>query len=273
MSDPPATVRPPAHHQNQLSPGVPPVRAVDRAVALLRCFRLDQPRLGLGELARAAGLDKGTTRRLLQTLQRNDLVAHDPRTQTYALSVGILELGSAVPAGRELRDVSGPYLTDVAERTGATAFLWVHHAGRGLCIDRVRASMPNVDVAWFSVGAQAPLNCGGGPRVLLAWLDDAAREIALSLDMPRRTPASQTDPQLLRREAERIRAQGWEMAPDDFFIGVTGLGVPILDRAGRIAGALSISSLASIVAPEGKPIHLELLQANARQIGQRLLPA
>lgn len=256
-----------------LSPGVPPVRAVDRALSLLRCFRPEQPRMGLGELARAAGLDKGTTRRLLQTLQRNDLVAHDPRSQTYALSVGVLELAAAVPAGRELRDIAAPYLTDVAERTGATAFLWVHHAGRGLCIDRVRASLPNVDVAWFNVGAQSPLNCGGGPRVLLAWLDEAARDVALSRELVRRTPASQTDPDLLRREADRIRMQGWEMAPDDFFIGVTGLGVPVLDRAGRIAGALSISSLTSIVAPEGEPLHLDLLQTVAREIGQRLLPS
>ena len=36
----------------QLPPGVPIVRAVDRAIALLRAFRPEQPRLGLSELAR-----------------------------------------------------------------------------------------------------------------------------------------------------------------------------------------------------------------------------
>ncbi|RYE84091.1 MAG: AsnC family transcriptional regulator [Hyphomicrobiales bacterium] len=98
---------------------------------------------------------------------------------------------------------------------------------------------------------------GGGPRVLLAYLDDDQRRLALSLDLPKRAPASQTDPDLLWREAERIRAQGWELAADDFFIGLTGVGVPIFDRSGALAGALSISSLTSIVAPEGHPAHLD----------------
>ena len=51
--------------------------------------------------------------------------------------------------------------------------------------------------------------------MLLAYLDDEQRRLALSIDMPRRAPASQTDPELLWREAERIRAQGWELAAVD----------------------------------------------------------
>ncbi|WP_332694402.1 IclR family transcriptional regulator [Bosea sp. (in: a-proteobacteria)] len=257
----------------RLPPGVPIVRALDRAIALLRAFRPEQPRLGLSELSRQVGLDKGTARRLLQTLQLNDLVEHDERTQTYALAVGLIELGSAVTAGRELRDIAGPYLTEIAEKTGATSFLWVHISGRALCVDRVRASLPHVDATWFAVGAQAPLNCGGGPRVILAHLDEAQRRQALALELPKRAPASQTDPELLWREAERIRAQGWELAADDFFIGLTGVGVPIFDRAGVLAGALSISSLTSIVAPDGHPVHLEALCDAAKRIGARLLPA
>ena len=76
----------------QLPPGVPIVRAVDRAIALLRAFRPEHPRLGLSELARQVGLDKGTTRRLLLTLQLNELVEYDEHSQSYALAVGLIEL-------------------------------------------------------------------------------------------------------------------------------------------------------------------------------------
>ena len=113
----------------RLPPGVPIVRAVDRAIALLRAFRPEQPRLGLSELSRQVGLDKGTARRLLSTLQLNELVEHDERTQTYALAVGLAELGSSVTTGRELRDIAGPCLTEIAEKTGATSFLWVMSPG------------------------------------------------------------------------------------------------------------------------------------------------
>uniref|UniRef100_UPI0038F69CFF hypothetical protein n=1 Tax=Streptomyces niveiscabiei TaxID=164115 RepID=UPI0038F69CFF len=63
-----------------------------------------------------------------------------------------------------------------------------------------------------------------------------------------------------------------ELAADDFFIGLTGVGVPIFDRSGALAGALSISSLTSIVAPQGQPVHLDALLDAAARIGARVLP-
>lgn len=252
--------------------GLAPVRAVERAIALLRAFRPEQPRLPLSELARLAELDKGTARRLLQTLMAGDLVTYDPRTQRYALSVGLLTLGNAVDKGRELRELSAPILTELAERTGATSFLFVPHEGRSLCVQRVRAPTPGFDAAWFEVGGIMPLNCGGASRVILAHLGPEERERALALPMPRRTPFSQTDPEELRQALPRIREQGFETAIDDFYIGMCGIGVPIFDRAGALAGAVSISSLTSLIAPEGKPLHLAELRAAAEEIGRLLVP-
>ncbi|MFN8926973.1 MAG: helix-turn-helix domain-containing protein, partial [Rhodospirillales bacterium] len=45
------------------------VRAITRAVAILRAFTGERPSLTLGEVAAQAGLDKATTRRILLTLQ------------------------------------------------------------------------------------------------------------------------------------------------------------------------------------------------------------
>ncbi len=246
------------------------VRALDRGIALLRSFSAERPRQTLTELARSARLDKGTARRLLHTLALGNLVDHDPRTGLFSLAVGVLELASAVETGRDLREVAAPWLVEVAERTGATAFLWVHHEGTALCIERVRTPLPGIDASWFAVGSRTPLSCGGGPRVLLAFISPEERRLALSLDMPQRTPASQTDPELLGREAERIRAQGWELALDDFFVGLAGVGVPIFDRSGRLAGALSISTLTTVVVEDGRPRHLALLKQAAAEIGARL---
>jgi DNA-binding IclR family transcriptional regulator len=248
-----------------------PVRAVERAVALLQAFRPEQPRLSLAELARATGLDKGTTRRLLQTLKTCDLIDHDPRSRRYALSVGVLTLGNAVDKGRELRELSAPILTELSERTGATSFLFVPHHGRAICIQRVRAAVPSFDAAWFEVGGIMPLNCGGAARVILAHLSAAEQDHALALPLPKRTPFSQTDPEALRAAIGRIRAEGHECAIDDFYIGMCGIGVPVFDRAGALVGAVSISSLTSLIAPDRQPLHLDALKRAAHEIG-RLVP-
>jgi DNA-binding IclR family transcriptional regulator len=249
-----------------------PVRAVERAIHLLQAFRPEVPRLPLSELARSTGLDKGTTRRLLHTLMACGLVDHDARTQRYALGVGLLTLANAVDKGREVRELAAPILTELAEKTGATSFLFVPHEGQALCVERVRAAMPGFEATWFLVGALTPLNCGGAPRCILAWLPEEERERALALPLPKRTPTVQTDPDELRRELPRIRAQGYESASDDFYIGITGTGVPIFDRNGVLVGAVSISSLTSMIAPQGRPLYLDELRAAAAEIGRLVMP-
>jgi DNA-binding IclR family transcriptional regulator len=252
-------------------PGVPVVRALDRGIALLKAFTPPRPRQTLTDLARAADLDMGTARRLLQTLVLAGLVEHDNRTALYSLSASVLEIAAAVHTGRELREVAAPYLSDIAETCGATAFLWVYHDGVAVCTERVRAAHPNIDVTWFTVGSRTPLNCGGGPRTLLAFISPDEREVALKRHLIARTGSSETDPAALRKAAEHIRSIGFELAIDDFVSGLAAVGVPIFDRSGTLAGSMSITSLTAQIVDNGRPRHLDLLLSAAQEIGRRLI--
>ncbi|MXQ13612.1 IclR family transcriptional regulator [Microvirga makkahensis] len=251
-------------------PGVPLVRAVLRAVVLLNAFTSDRPRLTLTELAHIAELDKGTTRRLLHTLSVAGLIHFDTSTQHYMLDIGALEIASAVQVGRDLREIASPILADISSQTSTAAFLWVPHEGAALCLDRIRAPILQIDAAWFAVGALAPLNCGAGPRVVLAFVSDDERERGLSGELPRRTPFSETSATKLRTVAGVIREQGWELAVDDFFIGLAALGVPVFNRERRFVAALSITSLTADIVMDGKPRHLDVLKNASDYIGARL---
>lgn len=251
-------------------PGVPMVRALDRGVALLRAFDIAKPRQTLTELAQSAGLDKGTARRLLHTLQTVGLIDHDARTGLYSLGIGVLELASSVETGRELREVAAPHMSELTERTGTTAYLWIHHEGHALCVERVRASIPNVDAAWFTVGSRTPLNSGGGPRALLGFISQEELNDALSLELTKRTAKSQTSAKLLAREAAQIRERGWELAVDDFVVGLAALGAPIFDRKGQLVGSLSITTLTAQLVQNGKPRFLDLLLKTVAEIGSKI---
>jgi DNA-binding IclR family transcriptional regulator len=251
-------------------PGVPIVRALDRGVALLKAFHIAQPRQTLTDLSAAAELDKGTARRLLHTLQCSGLVDHDPLSGLYSLGVGVLELASSVEKGRELREIAAPLLSELSETTGTTAYLWVHHEGSAICVERVRASIPNVDAAWFTVGSRTPLNCGAGPRALLGFISPEERAVALSLELAKRTPKSQTNIKTLNAEAVRIQKQGWELAVDDFVVGLAALGVPVFDRQGHLAGSISITTLTAQLVEGAKPRHLDLIKKVSAEIGAKL---
>lgn len=257
----------------QAKPGVPSVRAVERAVALLKAFGIDRPHLTLTELAQRAELDKGTARRLLHTLLGTGLVAFDPNAQLYRLGADLVELASAVPLSDDLREVAAPIIAEVAEKTGSSAFLWVSHDDGAICVDRVRTRMLHIDATWFRVGARSPLNCGAGPRVVLAHVSDQVRERVLAGPLPQRTAYSETSAGKLREAAAIIRDRGWELAVNDFFVGLAAVGVPIFDRAGNFAGALSITSLTDHLVENGNARYLDILREAAHQIGVLLKPA
>lgn len=258
----------PASHA--LKSGVPLVRALDRGLALLSAFTPEQPVLTLTDLARAAQLDKGTARRLLQTLVLAGWVRHDAGAGHYALATRVLAVAAAVETGGALRAAGSDALHDLARRTGGTAFLWMAEDGMALCLARVVAPQPDVDAVWFSVGARAPMNCGAGPRVLLAGLSPHDRNRALAMPLSIRTPASPTDRATLLRDAEAIAARGWDLARDDFVIGLAGLGVPIRSRDGAVLGALSLSGVTSMFGDPDAPRHLALLRGTAAGIARAL---
>jgi DNA-binding IclR family transcriptional regulator len=220
--------------------GVKIVRAVWRAIVLLRAFSAERPKQTLTELAQAASLDKNTTRRILHTLEIGGLIEH--RDGLYSLGYGLLELFAGLPAGGDLREAAFPILKQLAEESAATAFFWIYRDGSALCIERVRPSQPKVDGAWTPPGSRLTLNSGGGPLALLANIGPAEQDMALDQVLLSRTPFSLVDPVVLRARAAEIERDGYAYAENDFLVGLAGLGAPVFDQNGTLVGALSISS-------------------------------
>ena len=250
---------------------MPPVRSVERAIRILRAFAPGATQLTLSELSRRTGLDKGTTRRLLLTLSQMDFVEYDAAALSYSLGPGVLTLVPAVDYGRDLRDIAAPVLARLTEVTGATSFLWSYFRGHALCLDRVKARDLHIDAPWSAIGTRISLNCGSGPRVILAYISEEERSKVLRGHLPKHTPVTQTDPSELQAAADRIRERGWEHAVDDYVVGLAGLGVPILDRSGTFVASISITTLTPHLAlKKGKPRHLDAMLWAAAEIGSSI---
>ena len=240
------------------------VRAVTRALAVLTSFAGKRAQ-SLAEVTNATGLDKGTARRLLLTLMRSGFVTQDPATQHYRLGRAVRELAADVPADLDLRSIAVPVLTELAAELHITAFLSVYEGGDAVCLERVH-DMKGVEVHWWAVGGSLPYNCGAAPKLLLALQPPG--EIARALErLPvALTPKSITDPAALSRALAKIGRRGWECAVDDVALGLTALAVPVRDRTGRVACAISMAGLTPQMVERGRPVHLERLKATAREI-------
>lgn len=249
------------------------VRAVERAMALLRAFGPTSTRLSLAELTRLSGLDKGTTRRILQTLASGDFIEFDDTTKTYSLGPGILLLLPGVRYGSDLRDVAAPALTRLAEESGATSYLWTYFDGFAMCLDRVKSPELHIDTLRSGIGTRVTLNHSAGPRVLLAYLSAEERGKVLGAPLEQPTSRSVVDPAMLEASAAKIRKQGWEFATDDYALGMSALGVPVLNARGELVASVSIASLTpQFSMADGRPELLSLVQKTALDIGARLRP-
>ncbi|WP_119168774.1 IclR family transcriptional regulator [Algihabitans albus] len=221
---------------------LPRVRAVSRAIAIMRTFTPEQPRLSLSAVAESAGLDAGTTRRILVTLRDEGIVEQDAKSGQYALTLQAMRFAGAVPDGQSLRDLAEDLLRGLADEVGATAFLSVARGHEAICLARFHGQAP-VEVRWWALGMGRPLNCGAAPRLLLAHLPVEEQDRILAQPLATLTDKSITDPDLLRVELDEIRRNGWAFARDDVALGLSAVAAPVRDDRGLLVAAMSLGGL------------------------------
>lgn len=217
---------------------LPRVRAVTRAIAILRTFTPSCPHLALGEVVKLTGLDAGTTRRLLVTLRDEGLVRQDPATGLYSASVGLLELSRAVPESLSLTGLIEERIKELAEETQTTVYVSTVNGDMALCTARHNGGRA-IEVRWWAVGEQRHFNKGTGPRVLLAFQKPERQEQLITQTLA----LDETQAAVLRDELEDIRAQGVIVKHDEIASGLSAMAVPLLDLNGNILASISTGGL------------------------------
>jgi DNA-binding IclR family transcriptional regulator len=244
------------------------VRAVARALAVLNSFA-GRGLQSLAEVTNTTGLDKGTTRRLLLTLMSSGFVAQDPATQHYRLGRAIRDLAADVADDTDLRTIALPVMTEIASELRFTAFISAYRDGDVICLDRIH-DIKGIEVHWWAVGGSLPYNCGGAPKLLLAYQASEEIDRVLQRDPVAMTPKSVTDRRTLKKRLAMIRERGYECAIDDVAVGLTALAVPVFGIDRQIAGAVSIAGMTPQMVSRARPLHFKRLQDAADLIGRRL---
>ena len=140
---------------------------VGKAVSLLKMFTAIEPEIGLSELARAAGFDKATTRRLLVSLADHGLIEQDAISRRYRLGAGLSRLARIRDVHFPFVQVAEPITRELAAETGETVHLSEFSAGALLTVHvelSARANRVNVDV-----GQVLPLHGTASGLICLAF--------------------------------------------------------------------------------------------------------
>lgn len=216
------------------------------------------------ELLEKSPYPKATLYRFLQTLTHQGMLQVDPETGAYTPGMRLVRLAHAAWAQSSLAPIARPWIDSLAAATGETVHLAQLDGGQVLYVDKRNATRP-VDM-FAQAGKVGPAYCTGVGKAMLAFLPEAERENAIARQsFYRHTAHTLGSPEALRAELAEIRIQGHAFDREEHEPGIICCAVPILSRAGRVLGAVSVTSTtarSSLSSLEGEADHIKDIAAH-----------
>src|SRR5579862_86522 len=153
-----------------------PVGAVVAAAKVLRALHASERPLNASEVARAAGLHRGTAYNILRTLKAESFVGYDEATRTYTVSLRILELAYGVLRRSGLLDIARPLMHAVSDAHGVSVYLSkVLGPSSLLLLDWVGAAFqPDL---YVTVGRPSPVPAGASGIIMAAFGNSGQAEL------------------------------------------------------------------------------------------------
>jgi IclR family pca regulon transcriptional regulator len=240
------------------------VQSLERGLAVIRAFDAEHAELTLSDVARSTDLTRAAARRFLHTLVDLGYVRTDGRL--FALRPRVLELGYSYLSSMSLPELAMPHMEAMSAKIKESCSIAVLDADDIVYIARVVTR--RIMTVAINVGTRFPAYATSMGRVLLAhqpdeWLD---HYLAVTQLQPI-TPKTVTKPEVLRRDLERVRSQGYCVVDQELEIGLRSMAVPIRAADGQVIAAMNVSlhvSRGSIDAARREM--LPLMQACARAI-------
>jgi len=187
---------------------------VDKALTVLAVLHQARAPLALSELARALGIPKSTTHRLLASLLAAAMVEQHADSR-YALGMGLVRLGLGALAFEPIVRASELELERAARELGETFFLVKARAGRLVVLSKVEGTgMLRVAP---DVGAEVPVDVTASGRLYMG----LAPQLLAGNPSARGVSAA-----AVKRAVER----GYDVNESEWLPGLTVIAAPILVR-------------------------------------------
>jgi DNA-binding IclR family transcriptional regulator len=240
------------------------VAAVDRGAELLvRVLESEEP-IALGELAAASGIPKSTASRLLTALQRRGLIEQDGQRGRLRPGPAILRVAERSMLERNVVELARPSLDALGEQTGETINLAVTGSQGVEHVAKVESRHFLGAGQWL--GRAVDYHCTANGKVFLAF----ERAPMPASPLTRYTPATITDPALLRVELETVRRHGFATAVDELETGLAAIASPVRGARGDVVAAISVSGATLRMTPRRIRELRTILTDEAHALGRRL---
>lgn len=225
---------------------MPIIQSVERALRILDLFDEQTPELKITEMSNRLKLHKSTLHSLLITLKKHGYIDQDHDSSKYRLGTKLLERGQILLQSLDIRTVARKALEELSQQTGQTTHLVVLEGREGVYIDKVEGE--KAAIRYSRIGRRLPLHTSAVGKVLVAYLHEDEQDRLLD-DYKFHPQTSNTilDAAAFREELGKVRQAGYALDNEENEPGVRCAAVPIVDHAGKVAAAMSVSTMVSVV--------------------------
>jgi len=245
------------------SVGEPPkerggIQSLERAFSILEEVARNREGINVADLSKSVGLHNSTTFHLVKTMAQLGYISQVRDSKRYRIGSKLFTLAAGALEENSFLAVATPVLETLTGETGEAAHFAIRSGNSIVVIARTAGSglLQMVDRS----GGQRPAHATALGKVLLSALNDAqVRQFLGPRSLPRYTPKTIVEREVLLREIEAVRKTGIGYDDGEFDEEIRCVAVPVFDFAGRVAGAVGISGAVW-------RLSLQSLQAKADQV-------
>ncbi|RYY95966.1 MAG: IclR family transcriptional regulator [Comamonadaceae bacterium] len=246
------------------------VSALERGIAVLRCFTEERRVLTSTELSRLTGVPRPTVTRLASTLVTLGVLRQEPEGDRYMLGPGVVSIARVFLAGLDVRAVARPHMQALADASGGSVYLALPD---GLDMVLIEACRPRTTMLAprLDVGSRAPIANSALGRAYLWALPAREREsLTDSLRLSRGSDWAALEPGL-RRSLADADALGYSISAGEFHREINSVSVPLVGPSGEVM-ALNCGTAAFVYTEDHlrevvAPLLLKMADALAADIG------
>jgi DNA-binding IclR family transcriptional regulator len=212
-------------------------QSVEKAAAVLAAFK-DGRALRVGDVATRVGIGQSTASRLLATLELVDFVQRDPVSNLYRLGPALISLAGVAVNQDPVHQAARQTAQNLAASLGLGANVAVRHGDSLFYLCNFEG--PLAPKSYVLMGQHNPLHATGLGKCLLMGVEVEQRRTLIP-NLQRFTSHTITEHDELDRAVDFSRQRGYATEVEELALSRACVAAPILDRAGGVVAALSIS--------------------------------
>lgn len=197
--------------------------------------------LSFTEILTRTELPRSSAHRLVKELTTLNLLSYDTETKIYRGSFSLAAIGAQVTSNLELRQTCRPAMKALQEALGFVVTLSICGEESGIYIDKIEPQDFGLRLH-SEIGKSFPLHCTAMGKIHLAFGPDSLRQTVLGKVLEAFTETTITDPEILRKELDQVRTQGYAIDDEEISRGLTCIGAPIFGLNGEVIAAMSLTA-------------------------------